>query len=204
MRIGLDGYPVVSDKGAAGAYGRTIIEQFSLEYPGNRLLVYTPKLFKASYLNDILHLHNVEFRLPAPSGFTGSLWRTFGITNCLGVDKIDIYHGLSNELPLNIAAGHLPTVVTIHEVVTHSGNSRYSYLIRRIREYKSLNSCRNATRIIAMSEEIKKEIMECYGISGDKIDVGACNGGAELAIATMAVYNKAIEDFHRDRPQNNL
>ncbi len=198
MRIGLDGLSVVADKGAPGDYGRTIIEQLSQEYSGNSLLVYTPKLRKASYLDDILRLHNVEFRLPAPSGFTGSLWHNFGITNCLGADKVDIYHGLNNELPLNIAAAHLPTVVTINEVVTRSHTNKYSYLSRWIKEYKTVNSCRNATRIIAMNEDIKKEIMECYGISGDKIDVVALTGGSKLAIATMAVYQKAMKDYHKD------
>lgn len=199
MRIGLDGVSVVADKDAAGDYGRTLIEQLSQEYSGNSMLVYTPKLRKVSYLDGILQLHNVEFRLPAPSGFTGNLWHTFGITNCLGVDKVDIYHGLDNELPLNIAAAHLPTVVTINEVITRRHTNKYSYLTRWIREYKTNNSCHNATRIITGNEDIKKKIMDCYGVSGDKIDVVAYSGGSKLAIATMAVYEKAMKDFREDK-----
>lgn len=66
---------------------------------GNELLVYAPEMRANPLLAPIKARGNVEFRFPGQVGFRGSLWRTFGITNHLLADKIDVYHGLSNELP---------------------------------------------------------------------------------------------------------
>ena len=68
-------------------------------------------------LSAIDSFFNTEFRLPPEMGLTGSLWRSFGITNHLRADRVDVYHGLSNELPLNIRMAGLPSVVTIHDVI---------------------------------------------------------------------------------------
>lgn len=171
MRIGFDGKRAVSNMTGLGNYSRLVIEQLAQEFPGNSHLVYTPRLKENPRLDMIRELHNVEFRLPSPYGLTGSLWRTFGITNNLKPDKIDIYHGLSNELPLNILQGGVPSVVTIHDVIYRRIPECYSAIDRKIYDFKYGRSCRNASRIIAVSECTKRDITHFYGIDPDKIDV---------------------------------
>ena len=169
-----------------GNYSRLVIESVAEEYPDSHLLLYTPKLKDNPRLKRIREYHNVEFRLPAPSGFRGSLWRSFGITNCLQADKVDIFHGLSNELPLNIASSHIPSVVTMHDVIYRRLPEEYSFIDRKLYDWKYGASCRNATRIIAVSERTKNDIVEIYGISPDKIDVvyQGCDSSFKNLLAT--------------------
>lgn len=171
MKIGFDGKRAVSNMTGLGNYSRLVIERLAKEFPVDSFYVYTPKLGHNPRLEAILDLHNVDFRLPPPMGFKGSIWRTYGIPGNLRADGIDIFHGLSNELPLNIKSAHIPSVVTIHDVIYRRLPYCYKPIDRAIYDYKYGKSCQNATRIIAISECTKKDIMEFYGVPEDKIDV---------------------------------
>ena len=171
MIIGFDGKRAVSNMTGLGNYSRLVIERLALENAGDRILVYTPALRDNPRLSPLRALPNVEFRLPPPQGFHGSLWRTFGITNNLQADKVDIYHGLSNELPLNIRKSGVPAVVTMHDVIYRTMPECYKLIDRRIYDFKYGHACRNADRIIAVSECTKRDVSRFYDIDPDKIDV---------------------------------
>ena len=171
MKIGFDGKRAVANMTGLGNYSRLVIERLAEQYPLDSLLVYTPALRPNPRLEPVSRLHNVEFRLPPPQGFKGSLWRTFGITNNLRADRIDIFHGLSNELPLNIRRSGVPSVVTVHDVIYRRMPECYSPVDRFLYDYKYGRSCRNADRIIAVSECTRRDITEYYGIDPQRIDV---------------------------------
>ena len=189
MIIGYDGKRAVANMTGIGNYSRLVIGSVAEAYPEDKLLIYTPKLKKNPRLKLIESLHNVEFRVPPPSGFGGSLWRTFGITNHLRPDKVDIYHGLSNELPLNIRQGGVATVVTIHDVIWRVLPHTFSWADRHIDDYKYGASCRNATRIIAISENTKNDIVKYFGINPDKIDI---------------IYQGCDDSFKKRIPEDGL
>lgn len=136
-----------------------------------KLLVYTPEMSRNSRLEPLHRLENVEFRFPPAQGFKGSLWRTFGITNNLAADRPDIYHGLSNELPLNIRNAGVKSVVTIHDLIYRRMPECYKPIDRLLYDFKYSRACRNADRIIAVSDRTKQDIVDLYGIDPDKIEV---------------------------------
>lgn len=171
MRIGFDGKRAVSNMTGLGNYSRLVIGELAENYPQDSLYVYTSKLKANPRLKKIESMSNVEFRLPSGSGFSGSLWRTFGVTNCLAADKVDVYHGLSNELPLNIASAGVPSVLTMHDVIYRRMPECYTFFDRLIYDFKYGRSCRNATRIIAISKRTKDDIIELYGVDPDKVDI---------------------------------
>ncbi len=171
MRIGYDGKRAVNNMTGLGNYSRLVIEGISENYPGDTLLLYTPEMRDNARLEKIKSLPNIEFRYPAPQGLKGSLWRTFGITNHLRADKVDLFHGLSNELPLNIASSGVPSVVTMHDVIYRRLPSCYKMADRMIYDFKYGRSCRNADHIIAVSQRTKDDVVELYGIDPDKVTV---------------------------------
>lgn len=171
MKIGFDGKRAVSNMTGLGNYSRLVIERIAEEYPLDQLNIYTPKLTDNPRLDKISSLHNVSFHLPPQFAFHGSLWRTFGIPNNLRADGVDVYHGLSNELPLNIKEAHVPSVVTIHDVIYRTMPENYKPIDCRIYDFKYGRACKNATRIIAISECTKRDVMRFYGVDEDKIDV---------------------------------
>lgn len=171
MRIGFDAKRAVANMTGLGNYSRLVIEKIAEEYPSASLYLYTPELRRNPRLERIEAMPNVEFRLPPPQGFKGGLWRTFGIPNNLAADKVDLFHGLSNELPLNIAKAGIPSVVTIHDVIYRRLPQCYRPVDRWLYDFKYGHSCRNASRIIAVSECTKRDIIEFYGIDPERVDV---------------------------------
>ena len=81
-----------------------------------------------------------------------------------------VYHGLSNELPLTIK-GVCPSVVTIHDIIYRRVPEDYRAIDRRLYDFKYRRSAKIATRVIAISECTKRDLMADYGIAEDKIDV---------------------------------
>ncbi|MDE6811307.1 MAG: glycosyltransferase family 4 protein, partial [Muribaculaceae bacterium] len=172
MVIGFDGKRAINNLTGLGNYSRLVLESLARAAGGSHhLLVYAPGMRRNPRLAPLLEAANVEFRYPGPVGFHGALWRTFGISNHLLADKVDLYHGLSNELPLNIRKSGVPSVVTLHDVIYRRLPSCYGAFDRRMYDFKYGSSCRNADRVIAISECTRRDAIEIYGIPGDKIDV---------------------------------
>lgn len=171
MLIGFDAKRAVRNMTGLGNYSRLVISQLAQASPGDTLYLYTPDLRDNPRLENIRQLPNVSFRLPPASGFKGSMWRTFGVTNSLRADGVQLYHGLSNELPLNILSAGIPSVVTLHDVIYRRVPGAYSWADRMLYDYKYGRACRNATRVIAISECTKRDAVHYYGIDPDKVDV---------------------------------
>ncbi len=183
MRIGFDAKRAAQNRTGLGNYSRFIIRILSEIHPDNEYYLYTPKPQRIPYLKEIPTLCKLKLRFP-PKGLWSklrSVWRIWGITQDIQQDGLTIYHGLSNELPLNIGTpaqreAHLGKerckyVVTIHDLIFLHTPQYYHWIDRQIYNYKFCKACQNADRIIAVSEYTKQEIMNHYHIPEEKIDV---------------------------------
>lgn len=195
MNIGFDGMYATNGSTDNERYFRFVVEALATDYPQHNLFVYTPKLTRKTKLNLIDELHNAEYRLPAASGFQGSLWRAFGITNCLQPDKVDIYHGLHGVLPLNIASAHVPSVVTIHEPEFEVASRDMSWWQRTLALHRVGAAVRAATRVVAFSEDTKKQLNERFDIDPAKVDL--IDTVENVSDQLMKVYHKAIEVYNQ-------
>ncbi len=63
------------------------------------------------------------------------------------------------------------TVVTIHGLEYEIFKDSYSFLARLYMRYSIRFSCKAASRIVAVSESTKRDLMRLYGIRGNKIEV---------------------------------
>lgn len=171
MIIGFDAKRAVRNFTGLGNYSRLVIEEVATARPDDLLLLYTPDLRRNPRLKKIENLKNARFVTPAETRLPKAVWRTWGITKQLRADNLSIFHGLSNELPLNIAAASIPSVVTIHDLIFLRLPYCYKPIDRTLYNYKYSKSAKSATRIIAVSERTKADITEFYGIDPDKIDV---------------------------------
>ena len=86
-------------------------------------------------------------------------------------EKIDIFHGLSNELPFDIRKSGAKSVVTIHDIIFVKLPGVYKPVDRFLYEIKYKSSCFNADRVIAISQQTKNDLIECWNIPEDKIDI---------------------------------
>jgi len=173
MIIGFDGKRAIENNTGLGNYSRLLVDVLSEKYPDNYYLLYAPRLKENVRMLHLMEKRNVDIVTPSTPVWQmfGAAWRSNGITGRLIHDKVELYHGLSGELPVNIQQFNGPTVVTIHDVIFRRFPDCYHAVDRKIYDYKFRRSALAATRVIAISERTKKDIIEFYGIPEEKIDV---------------------------------
>lgn len=171
ITVGFDGKRASTNNTGLGNYSRYVVDVLS-ESGEMNLRLYTPRPSAAGErIQPLLRRANVELVGPTRHRLP-DLWRMYGgLTEQLKTDKADLYHGLSNELPLDIAKAGIPSVVTIHDAIFHRCPENYHLIDRKIYDLKWRNSIAAATRVIAISECTRRDIMELYGADPDKIDV---------------------------------
>jgi len=179
MNIGFDAKRLYNNFTGLGNHSRTTIDILTEYFPENAYFLFTPKAPQppkgADSGNSAVaakYLSKEYCTTLLPQGLLkGSIWRTFGIPSDLKRMGIDLFHGLSNELPIGIRKSGVPSVVTIHDVAFRTFTDMYHWQDRKIYDLKWRYSVRNADRIIAISECTKKDILHFYDVDESKIDV---------------------------------
>lgn len=174
MIIGFDAKRAVANNTGLGNYSRLVVDVLSELYPDNSYQLYAPKTASPERVATLLNRKNVSLIGPDKTLWkhASALWRVHrGITNQLSRNNVQLFHGLSNELPLDISRIGIPSVVTIHDLIFRKCPNGYKSIDRRIYDYKFRHAALNATRIIAISECTKRDIMDLYHIPESKISV---------------------------------
>jgi len=98
-------------------------------------------------------------------------WRSFGIWENVRRLNVNVFHGLSNELPLGKPPKGVKVLVTIHDVIFKHYPNHYKPIDRFIYDYKTRKACAKADEIIAISPQTKEDLIKFYHVPKDKIKV---------------------------------
>lgn len=168
MKIGFDGKRAATNLTGLGNYSRSLIESLARQYPEHQYLVYSPKVKSAGQIDTFFEKENISLKLPQDGGF---LWRSLNIVKDLARDQVQLFHGLSHEIPFAIQHTRIKSVVTIHDLIFLRFPQYYQFIDRKLYKWKSKSACKRADQIIAISEKTKADIIEFYSINPDKIEV---------------------------------
>ena len=186
LRIGFDGKRAANNLTGLGNYSRSLIEALSKQFPENQYLVYSPKVKSSRQIDAFFEVENIQLKLPINGTF---LWRSLNILKDLLRDKVQIFHGLSHEIPFAIQHTKIKSIVTIHDLIFLRFPQYYKFIDRKLYEWKSRSACKRADQIIAISEKTKADIIEFYGINPEKIEV---------------IYQSCDDSFKTPFPQTTL
>lgn len=168
LKIGFDGKRAANNLTGLGNYSRSLIESLANQYPENQYFVYSQKVKRHKQIDSFLAQDNITLKLPKEGTF---LWRTLNILKDLGRDHVQIFHGLSHEIPFAIQHTKIKSIVTIHDLIFLRFPHYYQFIDRKLYEWKSKSACKRADKIIAISEKTRADIVEFYGTDPDKIEV---------------------------------
>jgi glycosyltransferase involved in cell wall biosynthesis len=170
MKIGYDAKRIFHNTTGLGNYSRDLVRILSSYFPENQYYLYNPKPAK---VNRLELRENMIVREPDSfwSKKVPALWRYKNIVKDLTDDQIEIFHGLSAELPVGIDKTSIKTVVTIHDLIFMRHPEWYKPVDRKIYYKKFLHAVKTADKIVAISENTKKDILEYAQISPKKIEV---------------------------------
>jgi glycosyltransferase involved in cell wall biosynthesis len=169
MRIAFDAKRAFQNTTGLGHYSRTLIKGLATMYPEHEYYMAAPK---PTSLFDIKPYKNVYLLTPGGMSKTfSSLWRSNWVKSDLKKNKIDLYHGLSHEIPVGIQHTGIRSVVTIHDLIFEKYPQQYNPIDVTIYRKKFRYACMHADKVIAISEQTKKDIVELYNIPAEKISV---------------------------------
>ena len=119
LRIGYDAKRIVANGTGLGNYGRTLINSLSAVRSDLDLLLYAPDGGRDSLRSQVALRENVHLIYPRGPQFRlyKDYWRTRGIIQDLVKDNVNIYHGLSGELPVGIRKTPIHSGVTVHDLI---------------------------------------------------------------------------------------
>lgn len=170
MNFGFDGKRATNNLTGLGNYSRSLISQLSLFFHQNQYFVYTTKIRQSKQISAFLEDEAIHIKLPSKEAIR-LLWRSFNIRKQLEQDHIELFHGLSNEIPFGLRNRKIKTVVTIHDLIFFRYPQNFKFIDRLIYDFKSKYACQNADLIIAISERTKQDIIEFYHTDPKKIKV---------------------------------
>ena len=170
--IGIDAKRIVRNGTGLGSYGRTLVNDLA-QYPLHMNL-YAPDKGRDDLRSQVEGHENISFLFPHSTfhiPLSKSYWRSRGIVADLKRDGVQLYHGLSGELPIGIRRSGIKSVVTIHDLIFLRHPEFYNPIDVQIYKWKFRQTLKEADHIIAISECTKRDILE-YGaglITEDKI-----------------------------------
>lgn len=181
MNIGFDGKRAANNLTGLGNYSRSLIAHLAKYFPQNQYFVYSPKVKNIPQINAFINIKGIHLKLPEKKGL---LWRSLGIKTQLLKDRIDLYHGLSHEIPIGIHKTGIPSIVTIHDLIFIKFPKNFGVIDRFIYNLKTRYACKHADRIIAISEQTKRDIVELFKIAPEKIEVvyQSCDDSFKLPV----------------------
>jgi glycosyltransferase involved in cell wall biosynthesis len=169
MRIGFDAKRAFLNQAGLGNYGRNTLSALQKYYPRHDYILYTPEI-KTDLFKEYPLFENV-----APDNFFTRLfksyWRHYSISKRMESDKLDLFHGLSNELPAGIHRVKIPTVVTIHDLIFMNFPLWYKRVDRTIYLKKVKYACDTASKIIAISNHTRTDLVNQLQIDPQRIEV---------------------------------
>ena len=169
MKIGFDAKRAFNNAAGLGNFSRNTIRALSRQFPNDRYFLFhpgnKPPLFIPPENSIVIK----------PDGFLWKslkyVWRSIRVGRLAKDLKLDIYHGLSHELPVWIEKSQIRTVVTVHDLIFLRYPEYYPQIERKIYNQKFKHACRIATRIHAISEQTKQDLMTYFFVPEEKIKV---------------------------------
>jgi hypothetical protein len=117
MIIGFDAKRIFFNKTGLGNYARSLLIGLNQLNEQNNYHLFTPGFrihqdFLANVPQVIRHVPSKIIDKKVPS-----LWRSSGMVADIKKANIQIFHGLSNELPKGLVQTEIKTVVSIHDLI---------------------------------------------------------------------------------------
>ncbi|HKJ43419.1 MAG TPA: glycosyltransferase, partial [Sunxiuqinia sp.] len=169
LKIGFDAKRAFLNAAGLGNYSRNTINAVSRFYPENNYFLFSPSLDEARFHSP----QNSKIILPGNFWWRAlkPFWRSYKISSLAKAAELDIYHGLSHELPIGIEKSGIKSVVTIHDLIFMRFPELYKAADRKIYLRKIKHAVHATDQIIAISEQSKSDLVDFFKLKPEKIEV---------------------------------
>ena len=171
-RIGFDAVRALRNSTGLGNYGRRVLHGLLGNPARVRGVLYSPAAPRPAWAG-LPEALGAPLRLPPPAWRlrgARSWWRTARLGRTAAADRVELFHGLSHEIPRDLPRG-LPSVVSFLDVLWARYPGLYPAVDRRSYAWRYRASAERATAIVAASRHTASELTALYGIARERIIV---------------------------------
>ncbi len=179
MKLGFDAKRLFHNTTGLGNYSRALLDGLQKSYPSNQYFLFDQK-------EDSQYYPNSEIVKPQITNF---LWRSAFCIKQINALELDVFHGLSNQLPIGKWNLNTKKIVTIHDVIFKTHPEKYPLLDRISYDIKTSKAINIADKIIATSHFTAKDIMKHYELDSRKLEV---------------VYQSCDDGFWQEKKESEL
>jgi glycosyltransferase involved in cell wall biosynthesis len=191
MKVGFDAKRVFHNTTGLGNYARDVLRVLAVHAPQHEYVAYNPRPGTVTF-----DLPGTPLRQRGPRGLSKlvpGLWRGVGMVRDLVDDRIELFHGLSNELPVGLERTDVAGVVTIHDLIFERFPRMYGAVDRRIYRWKFRSAAGRARLVVAISQQTGRDLHDLYGVPWSRIRVvyQGCHPAFWQAISPRAIEEVA-------------
>ncbi|KAA2243494.1 glycosyltransferase family 4 protein [Chitinophaga agrisoli] len=170
MNIAFDAKRAFQNNTGLGNYSRSLISALATYFPEHHYYLFAPK--QTGLFNTAAY-PGMQTVLPQKQWhrWFRSAWRSKYVVGDLQRDGIDLYHGLSHEVPFGIHHSGVKTVVTMHDLIFERYPGQYNPIDVLTYRRKARYACEHAHKVVAISEQTKADLLTYYNTPADKIAV---------------------------------
>jgi len=167
MKIGFDAKRAFQNDTGLGNYSRTLISSLAAGFPEHQYFLFAPKQ------TDMYNAPGIPVVLPEKAWhrWFKSAWRSRYVVKDLQRYGIDLYHGLSHEIPFGIPGSGVKSVVTMHDLIFERYPKQYNPIDVFTYRRKARYACNMADKVVAISEQTRQDLITYYHTDPDKIAV---------------------------------
>jgi glycosyltransferase involved in cell wall biosynthesis len=171
MRVGFEAKRFFTNFTGLGNYSRFVVNALSEFSPENTYTLYSPRIRSHPEYDSLLSRKNIH--VVGPEGVykvLPALWRSYGMSKLTTVTDLDVFHGLSQELPMGLPS-KVRKIVTVHDLIFLRYPQFYNPVDVAIYKAKVKSACRLADRVIAISEQTADDLVWFLQTDRKKVSV---------------------------------
>lgn len=174
MRIGFEAKRATHNFRGLGNYSRGLIEGLTEYCPEQELFLYVPPV-KNQKGQEWLDSLRGKAHVRLPDSFLGKtfspVWRSLLMADDIKKEKLDIFHGLSHEIPMRLDALPVKKVVTMHDLIYLRYPEFFPLIDRMVYSQKFSYACKHSDMVIAICEQTKEDLIRFLKVDEKKIKV---------------------------------
>lgn len=169
INIAYDAKRLFLNQTGLGNYSRNLVSGLAKFHPENTYHLFTPRI------GDLYQQFRKDFPVHQPDALwklmPSAVWRTFGFRSLVKKLNIDIFHGLSHELPFGIKKKSCKLIVSMHDLIFKHYPAHYPAMDRFFYDKKIKQSLKVADTVVCISQQTAVDLQEFYTLNPEKIKV---------------------------------
>jgi glycosyltransferase involved in cell wall biosynthesis len=191
MNIGFDAKRLFLNFTGLGNYSRFIVSALVDNFSEHRYYLFTPRQKPSPDTASFLNRTNIKTIEPGIAWPIKSLWRSAGFSFSREARQLDVFHGLSGELP-HFLPRKVKRVVTVHDLIFLRYPEFYKAIDRVFYKRKLVHACSEADAIVAVSQQTASDLVSMLNVPREKIQVIYQGCHPQFSVAVSVESKEAV------------